>query len=889
MRTENIEFVGSHCVKYFDRQYKMYSSDEESESYSDISSSDVEDSSVASEDTNVSEYSSSEAETSSEDEDEYKEEQAYANQPSATRSDIVRAVFEPPSIESNVELEGRRFLRKQETQYNNVPASNNTLAFGFQRYANVNDAFEKVTTEQNDKELVGYYVNDEGKPVAEMWESKLPPPNKKYDYVPGNQALVKTLGYDPHNVTHKKEVTGRINPKETVYGDSELSSQRIQESSEFVSRTTFFNKAHMQDFSDRDVSRENYEGYNERRGPGERIRNTIEHSWRHTLASPQNPSNPALESTYTSTLDTQPTPSTKRMETSDPYRWNPAPNRNIVQLNSVIDIPIVKNESKRDGVLSGRSDGMGAVTTTDVHSEISNPSQREIVRRKEEAKAPIVNFQSQLENSSVKSASTDQIPTERETKQEAEANRGPVAFSADAYKIIGEDQPDQQRETIASPTPIGVVEWQAMVKTLGSDHEGGDDQELIDIRNGDKLDVHVLNVHPEETRKKEEESIVNQSNYARALDLSESSLEKGMQGREFGEEMEQAAPTFKQLGERKTIDSLLEREGNDDQSIKYQHSPDLAGLKMTVQNVPLSSSDSKDDVHSARTNTDHMSGGNYQHSTVCVQGTDAKPTSAVIMDSGLNQTAPNSKLDISDADDRQIHSYHSKFATGAEQSQHKSEVYVARTGMENTRVNVAEVNFETSTAVYTAADHEKEEDRTFDTPKFPTGQHQGEFKSAFDIDRVPIHQEADWRFSNMSIAVESAQTKSEGDVVDSHRSVSIPGEMRTSSGILESQSKLNSGREPMRSVGGSVLGPDRLKQAHAINWQKNELRVGNAKEEVHRDRSTPTRFMMSDAPLNHRKMEESIKFPAGRETPTRVMLPTMPSKSPFSLPVENLP
>ena len=175
--------------------------------------------------------------------------------------------------------------------------------------------------------------------------------------------------------------------------------------------------------------------------------------------------------------------------------------------------------------------------------------------------------------------------------------------------------------------------------------------------------------------------------------------------------------------------------------------------------------------------------------------------------------------------------------------------------------------------IQASKDHEMEDDRQFDDLKRPSAHLQGSYKYAFDIDRIPVHEEANWRFSNVNSNIGNIVQSNE-DANLPHRATSISGELRTSTGILESQHKLEKSREPMRSIGGSILGPDRLKQAHDSNWKKNDLRINQHQDSSTLDRSTPTRFVMGDAPLNNRKLQSQVKFPEGRETPTRIILPT---------------
>ena len=81
---------------------------------------------------------------------------------------------------ADVDLSGRRHLRKQESRYGNkniesiLPMGNMGNNCG-----SMDDDFMLIN-DTHDKEKVGHYVNASGEAIAEVWESKPPPPNADY-------------------------------------------------------------------------------------------------------------------------------------------------------------------------------------------------------------------------------------------------------------------------------------------------------------------------------------------------------------------------------------------------------------------------------------------------------------------------------------------------------------------------------------------------------------------------------------------------------------------------------------------------------------------------------------------------------------------------------------
>jgi hypothetical protein len=134
---------------------------------------------------------------------------------------------------------------------------------------------DQVNGSVETQEKVGYYLDAEGNPVAEVWEALPPPPNA--DYSRANQSaaqdkLSRLMGYDMHREKTKKEVPGVWTPASNLHGDSELASRRVVEVSEMNSREVYFNRQHEQCFPERDWERSDmYDGLNDRRSADARV------------------------------------------------------------------------------------------------------------------------------------------------------------------------------------------------------------------------------------------------------------------------------------------------------------------------------------------------------------------------------------------------------------------------------------------------------------------------------------------------------------------------------------------------------------------------------------------------------------------------------------------
>ena len=113
----------------------------------------------------------------------------------------------------DVELNTRRHLRKQQTRYGNTNTQSvlpMTSAPRSISNCGPMDDFMLIN-ETHGKEKVGHYVDTRGNPVAEVWESKPPPPNADYrSQAPptSNLKLTRLMGFDPNKVIKIDDLFG---------------------------------------------------------------------------------------------------------------------------------------------------------------------------------------------------------------------------------------------------------------------------------------------------------------------------------------------------------------------------------------------------------------------------------------------------------------------------------------------------------------------------------------------------------------------------------------------------------------------------------------------------------------------------------------------------------
>lgn len=278
--------------------------------------------------------------------------------PNATALDMQSAYFssaEMPADQPNTF--GRQFLRKQETAYTNRPAGENVLPLPA-RASFCSDTRDQHGLAEDDREVVGYVLDpDSGQPVAEWVEELPPPPNKNYSHwhKQNGGLLNRAMGYDPHVVYKKKETEGVLNPADPINGDAQLSSTRIAEVSERQEIATWNSRTHQQAFAEQDSGRDQYDGLNPKLSAPQRVLTKLQHSWRETQPPPQAP----LLPTYNNSVGPAHPQRTLNRKESGPAFWRrPAVGRSVVQLDSVMDIPLATVKTQRE------KENESATTTT---------------------------------------------------------------------------------------------------------------------------------------------------------------------------------------------------------------------------------------------------------------------------------------------------------------------------------------------------------------------------------------------------------------------------------------------------------------------------------------------------------------------------------------------
>lgn len=162
-------------------------------------------------------------------------------------------------LRSNSILPARNSARNPKSSYltentdSFIPMSGNVKTYQFQTHLDGGDQFD----------VVGYELDEQGNPVREFLQNKMPEPDKEYASVIGTEAiqLKRCMGESRRRIP-KTEVEHVINPPDMMHGDAELSDARLAQQTELFSRSTYFNKAHQQDLSHIDTGREMYNGYN---------------------------------------------------------------------------------------------------------------------------------------------------------------------------------------------------------------------------------------------------------------------------------------------------------------------------------------------------------------------------------------------------------------------------------------------------------------------------------------------------------------------------------------------------------------------------------------------------------------------------------------------------
>jgi hypothetical protein len=270
----------------------------------------------------------------------------------ATAQQALAGLFAPPPVLPGTPPRNNMLLRKQETSYANRSVNENTTVLAFNPtnscYADASEPFGHP--EELDRETVGYLVDANGVPYAQVKESKPPPPNTNRLGQTHAKSLRRALGYDPHDTTRKKtEVAGVTNSSDLMNGDADLAAPRRSAKLAMAKRgDAYHNQTHTQEFTAIDAGRQTYSGYNV--SPAvlrhQAKRAVVEHTWRHELDREHEPTRAGSHApAHTTHVAAQ----TKRKEVSDPFRREGLGDHSSTHVDATLSKPLVVHKSRREG------------------------------------------------------------------------------------------------------------------------------------------------------------------------------------------------------------------------------------------------------------------------------------------------------------------------------------------------------------------------------------------------------------------------------------------------------------------------------------------------------------------------------------------------------------
>lgn len=360
-----------------------------------------------------------------------------------------------PSDQPDGWVGGRRFLRRNVNDYQ-VESNDYTLA-PYPRGLTAADMPSKFgLLEQDDREVVGNYLDPEtGKAIAHIVEQRPPPANANYCHLlKGNQRrLLAAQGISEHweGRGPKKEAQHFANGPDNVYGDATLSAARIEEVIASEGKNPFFNRTHEQQFSDQDLSREGYDGYN-LEAPNYTRALPLETSWRHLNKKKA----PAMRSqALVPQYRVDPEHKTRRKELTDVYRR--APHRfSAIEQISTANLPLASVSALRGNEDIHRPD-LATTHAAVVNGGVSvKPRVKERKERLPELSGEPLPGTSQVRASRVAS-DVDVRPGDREDKQlppaHNQAHQVAPQSRAEETTRVGSDSVAARRATALTSHP----------------------------------------------------------------------------------------------------------------------------------------------------------------------------------------------------------------------------------------------------------------------------------------------------------------------------------------------------------------------------------------------------------------------------------------------------
>lgn len=182
---------------------------------------------------------------------------------------------------------GHKATRLQSNQRAHEPYERNILPFMATSTLTTPDSYYLGGLDAAEREKGGTFVDRLGNEY-DIFENKLPPPNKDYSSTAAatsNRHLERCQGGDPYFADRpKKEVKHVTNPAEPRGDDQYLEERNNIE--ELKGRQTYFNQAGMQESAIFDTGRTQYDGYNVKTKYTDLV-NPVEHCWRATIMTDQ--------------------------------------------------------------------------------------------------------------------------------------------------------------------------------------------------------------------------------------------------------------------------------------------------------------------------------------------------------------------------------------------------------------------------------------------------------------------------------------------------------------------------------------------------------------------------------------------------------------------------
>ena len=267
--------------------------------------------------------------------------------PSSTPLDLHSAYFTTAVLPPNEPgIVGRANLRKNETAYMNDTRNENILPMPSGCSSEMRDI---GPLSQDNREVVGYFVDKSGSPVAEWCEELPPPPNANYSHMKqqNSHLLSRAMGYDPNVYRKKTDVEGIMNAADPINGDAQLSAARTAEVVERQDLQAFNTRSHMQSFADQETSRSGlYDGLNPKLSAPQRVLTKLNRSWREVQPPPQAPQLPTAQAGGGGPVHAA--RSAKRVEVGSAFSRKPMRGVQIMKLDSVMDIPIASTKTQRE-------------------------------------------------------------------------------------------------------------------------------------------------------------------------------------------------------------------------------------------------------------------------------------------------------------------------------------------------------------------------------------------------------------------------------------------------------------------------------------------------------------------------------------------------------------